>query len=124
MVQPTTPDWRRDYVGYGKNPPHPQWPGNARLAVNFNLNYEAGGEANILDGDAASEGLLNDIGFPPVPGRRNPLVESAFEYGSRVGVWRVLRICEQFAVPLERAGRGYRAGPQPGSDPGLCGRRP
>ena len=72
MVQPTTSDLRRDYVGYGKNPPHPQWPGNARLAVNFNLNYEAGGEANILDGDPASEGLLNDIGFPPVPGRRNP----------------------------------------------------
>ena len=104
MVQPTTSDWRRDYVGYGKNPPHPQWPGNARLAVNFNLNYEAGGEANILDGDAASEGLLNDIGFPPVPGRRNPLAESAFEYGSRVGVWRVLRICEQFAVPLSVLG--------------------
>ena len=104
MVQRTTDDWRRDYIGYGKNPPHPQWPGGARLALNFNLNYEAGGEANIIDGDQASEGLLNDIGFAPVTGKRNPLVESAFEYGSRVGVWRVLRLCEKFAVPLSVLG--------------------
>ena len=82
----TTHDWPRNYVGYGKNPPNPQWSGDARIALNFNLNYETGGEANILAGDPASEGMLNDIGFPPVPGKRNPLVESAFEYGSRVGV--------------------------------------
>lgn len=94
----------RDYVGYGRQPPDAQWPGGARIAVNFNLNYECGGEANILDGDDASEGLLNDIGFPPVPGKRNPLVESAFEYGSRVGVWRVLRIFEQFDVPMSVLG--------------------
>ena len=93
MAQHTPYEWRRDYVGYGNHPPDPQWPGGARIALNFNLNYEAGGEANILDGDAASEGMLNDIGFPPVPGKRNPLVESAFEYGSRVGVWRVLPVC-------------------------------
>ena len=68
MAPRTTHDWPRDYVGYGKNPPNPQWPGDARIALNFNLNYETGGEANILDGDPASEGLLNDIGFPPVPG--------------------------------------------------------
>ena len=92
MAPRTTYDWLRDYVGYGQNPPDPQWPGGARIALNFNLNYETGGEANILDGDPASEGMLNDIGFPPVPGQRNPMVESAFEYGSRVGVWRVLRI--------------------------------
>lgn len=97
-------DWPRDYIGYGANPPDPQWPGGARIAVNFNLNYECGGEANILDGDDASEGMLNDIGFPPVPGKRNPLAESAFEYGSRVGVWRVLRIFEEFDVKMSVLG--------------------
>ena len=94
----------RDYVGYGATPPHAQWPGGARVAVNFNLNYECGGEANILDGDDASEGMLNDIGFPPIPGKRNPLAESAFEYGSRVGVWRVLRIFEKFDVRMSILG--------------------
>ncbi len=94
----------RDYIGYGANPPHAQWPGGARVAVNFNLNYECGGEANILDGDDASEGMLNDIGFPPVPGKRNLLAESAFEYGSRVGVWRVLRIFEKFDVKMSILG--------------------
>lgn len=62
MAPHTTHDWPRDYVGYGNNPPDPQWPGGARLALNFNLNYETGGEANILDGDSTSEGMLNDIG--------------------------------------------------------------
>ncbi len=94
----------RDYIGYGANPPHAQWPGGARIAVNFNLNYECGGEANILDGDDASEGMLNDIGFPPVLGKRNPLAESAFEYGSRVGVWRVLRIFAKFDVKMSILG--------------------
>ena len=100
----TDQDWPRDYVGYGANPPNAEWPGGARVAVNFNLNYECGGEANILDGDDASEGMLNDIGFPPVPGKRNPLAESAFEYGSRVGVWRVLRILEKFDVKMSVLG--------------------
>ena len=100
----TDESWPRDYIGYGANPPHAQWPGGARVAVNFNLNYECGGEANILDGDDASEGMLNDIGFPPVPGKRNPLAESAFEYGSRVGVWRVLRIFEEFDVKMSILG--------------------
>jgi peptidoglycan/xylan/chitin deacetylase (PgdA/CDA1 family) len=104
VAQRTTHDWPRDYVGYGKNPPDPQWPSNARIALNFNLNYETGGEANLLDGDLASEGMLNDIGFPPVSGKRNPLVESAFEYGSRVGVWRVLRIFSKFDIPLSVLG--------------------
>ena len=94
----------RDYIGYGATPPHAQWPGGARIAVNFNLNYECGGEANILDGDDASEGMLNDIGFPPVLGKRNPLAESAFEYGSRVGVWRVLRIFAKFDVKMSILG--------------------
>jgi putative urate catabolism protein len=104
VTQRPTDGWQRDYVGYGQHPPHPQWPGNARVALNFNLNYEAGGEANILDGDQASEGMLNDIGFPPVPGKRSPLAESAFEYGSRVGIWRVLRIFARFNIPLSVLG--------------------
>ena len=104
MQSPSDHDWPRDYVGYGANPPDPAWPSGARVAVNFNLNYECGGEANILDGDDASEGMLNDIGFPPVPGKRNPLAESAFEYGSRVGVWRVLRIFKRFDVKISVLG--------------------
>lgn len=88
----------RDFVGYGKSPPNPHWPGQARLALNFNLNYEAGGEMSLLEGDACSEGMLNDIGFPPYMNLRSPLAESSFEYGSRVGVWRLLRIFKQFDV--------------------------
>ena len=91
-------DWSRDYVGYGRSRPDPQWPGDARIAVNLNVAYEGGGERNVLDGDDGSEGLLTDTGFPSAPGARNPLVESAFEYGSRVGIWRLLRIFEQFEI--------------------------
>src|SRR5262249_3684898 len=54
----------RDYVGYGADPPDPQWPGGARIAVNINLNFEGGGERSVMDGDGVSEGMLNDIGFP------------------------------------------------------------
>ncbi|HEV3043464.1 MAG TPA: chitin deacetylase, partial [Roseiarcus sp.] len=79
----------RDLVGYGERPPNPDWPGGAAIAVNFNLNVEGGGEATLANGDDGSEGMLNDIGVPAVRGRRVPLVESVFEYGSRRGVWRV-----------------------------------
>ena len=85
----------RDMRGYGARPPHPQWPGNARVAVSIALNYEGGGECTILDGDATSESMLTDIGFPKVAGARSVLVESAFEYGSRRGVWRLLRILRE-----------------------------
>jgi allantoinase len=88
----------RDFVGYGKDPPHPRWPSNARIALNFNLNYEAGGEMSVEDGDLRSEGMLNDIGFPSYDGVSSPLAESAFEYGSRVGVWRLLSIFRRFSV--------------------------
>lgn len=88
----------RDFVGYGKNPPDPLWPEKARIALNFNLNYEGGGEMSVEDGDDGSEGMLNDIGFPSYTGIRSPLAESAFEYGSRVGVWRVLAIFRRFKV--------------------------
>jgi allantoinase len=89
---------KRDFVGYGETPPHPKWPGGARIAVNFNLNYEGGGESTLANGDAVSEGMLNDIGVPTKIGVRDPLVESVFEFGSRVGVWRVLRAFKEFDV--------------------------
>jgi peptidoglycan/xylan/chitin deacetylase (PgdA/CDA1 family) len=94
----------RDFYGYGPNPPHPRWPGDARIAVNLNLNFEAGGEHCLLEGDEHSEGMLNDIGFPAYNGVRSPTVESVFEYGPRVGVWRLLRIFKQFDIRVSVLG--------------------
>lgn len=94
----------RDLVGYGERPPHPHWPGNARIAVNFNLNVEGGGESTLVNGDAVSEGMLNDIGVDTKAGRRVPLVESVFEYGSRRGAWRLLDIFARFSVPVSVLG--------------------
>jgi len=90
----------RDFIGYGANPPDPRWPGGARIAININVNFEGGGEHSIGEGDDASEGALNDIGQPALPGLRAPLVESVFEYGSRVGAWRLLRLFRQFQVKV------------------------
>src|SRR5262249_59920652 len=90
----------RDLVGYGKRLPDPKWPGNARLALQISLNYECGGELNVLHGDAGSEGMLTDIGFPAVKGARSMLVESSFEYGSRRGVWRLLRLFEERRIAI------------------------
>jgi peptidoglycan/xylan/chitin deacetylase (PgdA/CDA1 family) len=98
------PMQRRDLVGYGATSPDPRWPGGARIAVNFNLNLEGGGEASLANGDAVSEGMLNDIGVPTKPGVRVPLVESVFEYGSRRGAWRVLDILGRFSVPASVLG--------------------
>jgi peptidoglycan/xylan/chitin deacetylase (PgdA/CDA1 family) len=91
---------QRDFLGYGPNPPHPQWPGRARIAVNLNLNFEAGGERSVLEGDDTSEDVLNDIGFPAYKGVRSPIVETVFEYGPRVGTWRLLRIFKQFDIKV------------------------
>jgi len=83
----------RNMIGYGANPPDPKWPNGARLALSFVLNYEEGGEMNILDGDPCSESYLCEITpLPPLEGIRNPFAEDIFEYGSRAGVWRILRI--------------------------------
>ena len=90
----------RDYVGYAANPPDPQWPGGATIAVNINLNFEGGGERSVMDGDGVSEGVLNDIGFPSLPTVRSPMVESVFEYGSRVGGWRLLRLFRKFGIKI------------------------
>lgn len=91
----------RDLVGYGQHPPHPQWPGGARLALSFVLNYEEGGENTPLEGDPASEAFLHEVvGAPPTVGRRNLNTESMFEYGSRAGFWRVHRIFTRHGLPL------------------------
>ena len=94
----------RDLVGYGEFPPNPAWPGGALIAVNFNLNVEGGGEASLFNGDQVSEGMLNDIGVPAYSGRRAPLVESVFEFGSRRGVWRVLDIFRDHSVAVSILG--------------------
>src|SRR3712207_3987893 len=88
-----TDAYPRDMVGYGRNPPDPEWPGGARLAVQFVLNYEEGGENSILHGDSASEAFLSEIvGAQPWPGQRHMNMESIYEYGSRVGFWRLWRM--------------------------------
>lgn len=98
--KPKAAGYPRDMVGYGKRLPDPKWPGQARLALQISLNYEAGGELNLLHGDKVSEAMLTDIGFPAVKGARSPLVESSFEFGSRRGVWRVLRLFEERKIVI------------------------
>ncbi len=94
-------NYPRDLVGYGRNPPKADWPGAARLAVQFVLNYEEGGENCILHGDATSESFLSEIvAAQPLPGVRHMSMESLYEYGSRVGVWRLLRLFETKGIPL------------------------
>ncbi len=91
----------RDLVGYGQHPPHPQWPNNARLALQFVINYEEGGENCILHGDPASEAFLSEtVGATPLPGVRNINMESMYEYGSRAGFWRLHRLFTQRNLPV------------------------
>jgi OHCU decarboxylase len=91
----------RDMLGYGRRPPDPRWPGEARVAVQFVLNYEEGSENCILHGDAASEAFLSEIvGAVPWPGQRHMNMESLYEYGSRVGFWRLWRLFTERRLPL------------------------
>ena len=91
----------RNLVGYGAEPPHPRWPNDARIAVQIVLNYEEGGENCILHGDAASEAFLSEIvGADARKGVRHMSMESIYEYGSRAGVWRLLRMFREFEVPV------------------------
>ena len=91
----------RDMRGYGANPPNANWPGGANVAVQFVLNYEEGGENNILHGDAASEAFLSEIpGAAPWPGLRHWNMESVYEYGARAGFWRLHRLFTNLAVPV------------------------
>ncbi|MFB9243188.1 allantoinase PuuE [Massilia antarctica] len=96
----TYDNYPRDLIGYGRTPPHPQWPGQARVALQFVLNYEEGGENNVLHGDAASETFLSEIiGAAAFP-MRHMSMESLYEYGSRAGLWRLLRLFEERKLPL------------------------
>jgi allantoinase len=90
----------RDLRGHGRHPPHPHWPGNARVALQFVLNYEEGGENSVLHGDAGSEQFLSEMFNPPAFPARHLSMESLYEYGARVGVWRLLREFERRGWPL------------------------
>ncbi len=90
----------RDLIGYGKHPPQADWPNHARIAVQFVLNYEEGGENSVLHGDQASEQFLSEIVDAPAYAARHMSMESIYEYGSRAGVWRILREFERRQLPL------------------------
>ena len=94
-------NYPRDMTGYGKKSIHPNWPNKAKIAVQFVLNYEEGGENSILHGDDASETFLSEIiGAKAYQGARHMSMESLYEYGSRSGVWRILRLFEEFNIPI------------------------
>ncbi len=93
-------DYPRDLIGYGRQPPHADWPAGARIAVQFVLNYEEGGESSILHGDAGSEQFLCEIIGAPSYQARHMSMESMYEYGSRAGVWRLLNEFEKRGLPL------------------------
>jgi hypothetical protein len=91
----------RDLIGYGPNPPHPRWPDEARIAVQFVLNIEEGAESSIVNGDHQSEAYLHELpGRPARSGERDLSVESMYEYGARAGVWRLLDMFNARGVPL------------------------
>ncbi len=96
-----TSNYPRDLIGYGQSLPHPQWPNQARLALQFVINYEEGGENCVLHGDASSESFLSEIiGASPLLGVRNLNMESMYEYGSRAGFWRLHRLFTERNLPL------------------------
>lgn len=90
----------RDLIGYGRTPPDPQWPGGAAIAVQFVLNYEEGAENCVLDGDPASETFLSEMTPAEAFPNRHMSMESLYEYGSRAGLWRLLRVFERRQIPL------------------------
>lgn len=102
----STLPYPRDLAGYGRKPPHAHWPGNARIAVQFVLNYEEGGENCVLHGDAGSEQFLSEMFNPASYPERHISMEGIYEYGSRAGVWRILREFEKRGLPLTVFGVG------------------
>ena len=102
IAPPTTPaaPYPRDLIGYGRQVPHAQWPGGARIAVQFVLNYEEGSENSVLHGDAGSEQFLSEMFNPASFPARHMSMESIYEYGSRAGAWRILREFEKRGLPL------------------------
>ena len=114
----------RDLVGYGAEPPDPRWPGGARLALSFVLNYEEGGENTPLEGDEASEAFLHEVvGAPATVGRRNLNAESMFEFGSRAGFWRVLAHLHAARAAADRLRGRAGARAEPGGRDGRWSRR-
>ena len=106
MNYDTTAAYPRDMRGYGRHTPHAMWPGNARITLQFVLNYEEGGENSVLHGDAGSEQFLSEMFNPPAFAARHLTMESIYEYGSRAGVWRILREFEKRELPLTVFGIG------------------
>lgn len=109
-------NYPRDLCGYGANPPDPRWPGGARLALQIVLNYEEGGENCILHGDPASEAFLSEIvGADAREGVRHMSMESLYEYGSRVGVWRLKKLFDRYKVPVTvfAVGMAVERNPEP-----------
>ena len=110
-------DGQRDYKGYGSSPPDPKWPGGARLALQFVLNYEEGGERSVFHGDESSEDFMTEV---PVGGarlgRRNRTSESLYDYGARVGFWRIMNLFEKYQLPLTvfAVGRALELNPEAG----------
>jgi len=91
----------RDMIGYGATPPHAHWPDNAKLALQFVINYEEGAENSVLHGDAAAEAFLSEIiGAQPIAGARHMNMESLYEYGSRAGFWRLYRVFTSRGLPV------------------------
>jgi allantoinase len=99
-MSPEAPGYPRDLLGYGRKPPHPHWPADARIALQFVLNYEEGGESCVLDGDGASEVFLSEMVNAQAFPMRHMSMESLYEYGARAGLWRVLRTFERYRLPL------------------------
>ncbi|MGJ7580809.1 allantoinase PuuE [Variovorax sp. RHLX14] len=106
MLYDSTLPYPRDLVGYGRHPPHARWPGGARVAVQFVLNYEEGSENSVLHGDAGSEQFLSEMFNPASFPERHISMEGIYEYGSRAGVWRILREFEKRGLPLTVFGVG------------------
>ena len=100
MTYDSTAPYPRDLKGYGRDVPHAKWPTQARIAVQFVLNYEEGGENNVLHGDAGSEQFLSEMFNPASYQARHMSMDGIYEYGSRAGVWRLLRAFEQRGYPL------------------------
>ena len=94
MTYDATAPYPRDLVGYGRNPPHPQWPGQAHVALQFVLNYEEGSEKSVLHGDDGSEQFLSEMFNPPSFTERHMSMEGIYEYGSRVGLVLIKMILE------------------------------
>jgi putative urate catabolism protein len=100
MTYDATLPYPRDLAGHGRHAPHARWPDGARIAVQFVLNYEEGGENSVLHGDDASEQFLSEMFNPAAYAARHISMEGIYEYGSRAGVWRILREFEQRGLPL------------------------